>query len=484
MINQAVGRQGGEAARKAGRSVFRSVLGAFLLFPLTSHVSRLTAVAQSPTSLTLYNDGRVLVRRMLALDLPKGDSDQRLALGALDPGSVFPLEDGVNFVNTGYDAAVDEQSVLRRSLGRVLKFRTGSQPKDTVSAELVGVDPERYRMSDGTISFVRPGMPLYPGELVSLEPTIRATVNSNQARKGLKVGYFTQGGGWSANYEVILGASKGDPARIMGRAVINSGTLSIKDAELQLLAGEVSVGLQDQEYRPRAEAMRVMAKAAAAPAPAEQKVGEFHLYTLPGRLSLIPGLTSTIGLFEPTTAKTTKSFQVLGQIPYWGGLPQFGDEEEVPVTVTYTVLRPRKTDLGDRPLPGGVARLYEADSTGRLQLIGESAMDHSPAGEDLRLNAGNAFDLTAKRIQTNYSTRRDSTGGTWRTIATADYKVTLTNAADQAATVEVVENRGGEWAIVSSSVKGEKLSSTRTVFRVPVPARGKATLTYRVRVIW
>jgi hypothetical protein len=62
--------------------------------------------------------------------------------------------------------------------------------------------------------------------------------------------------------------------------------------------------------------------------------------------------------------------------------------------------------------------------------------------------------------------------------------VTLSNAGDGAATVEVVEVRGGEWSIVSSSVKPEKVSSTRTSFKVSVPARGKATLTYRVRVIW
>lgn len=470
-----------KAARRLGGrglSVRPMVRGLFTLSLLVACGSRLSA--QAPTSLTLYNDGRVLVRRMLGLDIPKGDSEQRLLLGVLDPGSVFPLDDGVNFVNAGYDAAVDEQSVLRRAIGSRIKYWSG---RDTITAELVGVDPERYRMPNGTISFVRPGTPMYPAELVALEPTIRATVNSNQARKGLRVGYFTQGGSWSANYEVILGG-RDAPARIMGKAVINGGTLSIKDAELQLLAGEVSVASVTEEYRPRAEAMMVARKSAGGPAPAEQKVGEFHLYTLPGTTSLQPGLISTVGLFEPTTAKTTKSFQVLGQIPYWGGLPQYGDEDDVPVSVTYTVLRPRKTDLGDRPLPGGVARLYEADSTGRLQLIGESGMDHSPAGEDLRLNAGNAFDLTAKRIQTNYSTRRDSTGGVWRTVATADYKVTLTNAADRAATVEVVENRGGEWAIVSSSVKSDKLSSTRTVFRVPVPAKGKATLTYRVRVIW
>jgi len=271
---------------------------------------------------------------------------------------------------------------------------------------------------------------------------------------------------------------------VLGQAVVNGGPLSVKDAELQLLAGQVNVAAAADEYRPRAEAMMVgKARPAAAP-PAEQKVGEFHLYTLPGRASLEPGLVTTIALFEPTLARVTRSYQLVGQIPYWGGLPQYGDEEEVPITVAYTVARPRKTDVGDRPLPGGVVRLFEPDSAGRLQLIGESSTDHSPAGEDLRLNAGTAFDLTAKRVQTGYSTRRDSLPGGWRTIATADYRVSLQNAGDQAATVEVVETRGGEWSVVSSSIKPEKQSSTRTLFRVPVPARGKATLTYRVRVIW
>jgi hypothetical protein len=446
---------------------------------LAVHGSQL--VAQAPTSLTLYNDGRVLVRRLLPLDLRKGESDQRLPFGPLDPASIFPLDDGVFFVNARYDAAVDEQSVLRRALGRRLTFRNG---KDTVWAELVGVDPERYRMADGTISFGRPGMPLYPADLVALEPTLRVLVSSQAPRKDLRVGYFTQGGGWSAAYQVILGG-QGSTARVLGQAVINGGPLTFKDVELQLLAGQVNVATPEADYRPRREAMMVAKAAAESPSPAEQKVGEFHLYTLPGRATLEPGTLATVGLFEPATAKVTKTFEVRGQIPYWGGLPQYGEEAEAPVNVTYTVLRPRKTDLGDRPLPGGVFRLFEPDSAGRLQLIGEAASDHSPAGEDLRLAAGTAFDLTAKRVQTSYSTRRDSVpGGGWRTVATADYKVTLQNGGDEAATIDVLEERGGEWSVVSSSVKPEKRSSTRTAFKVTVPARGKATLTYRVRVIW
>ena len=475
MAGTRVGRSGGQAISwVVRRSGFVPAL-AFSL--LASHVSRLAA--QAPTSLTLYSDGRVLVRRLVAVDVPRGQSEQQLALGVLDPASVFPLDDGISLVSTGYDAAVDEASVLRRAVGRRIKFRYGS---DTVTAELVGVDPERYRIGDGSISFSRPGQAMYPADLVALEPTMRVALSSTTARKGLRVGYFTRGGGWSASYQVIL-AGGDAPARVLGAAVVNGGSLSVKDAELQLLAGQVNVATSADEYRPRAEAMMV-GKAARADVPAEQKVGEFHLYSLPGRVSLQPGLVTTVALFEPTPAKVSRSYQIMGRIPYWGGLPQYGEEEEVPVGVTYTVARPRKTDLGDRPLPGGVVRLFEPDSAGRLQLIGESATDHSPAGEDLRLSAGTAFDLTAKRVQTSYSTRRDSLPGGWRTVATADYRVSLQNAGEEPVTIEVVETRGGEWSVVASSVKGEKQSSTRTVFRVPVPARGKATLTYRVRVIW
>lgn len=131
-----------------------------------------------------------------------------------------------------------------------------------------------------------------------------------------------------------------------------------------------------------------------------------------------------------------------------------------------------------------MARLFQADSAGRLQLVGEASTDHTPAGEDLRLTAGSAFDLTAKRVQTSYTTRRDSVGGSWRTTATADYRVTITNATDSSATVDVQEERRGDWVIVTSSVKPEKVSSSITRFRVVVPARKDVVLTYRVRVTW
>ena len=131
----------------------------------------------------------------------------------------------------------------------------------------------------------------------------------------------------------------------------------------------------------------------------EQKVGEFHLYSLAGRSTLLPGLTTSVALFEPAQVKYEKSYVVHGDVPFWGFLPQQGEETEPPVEVIYTLKRPRKTDFGDRPLPGGIARLYQPDSAGGLQLVGEASLDHTPAGTDLKLNAGNAFDIRGSRAE-------------------------------------------------------------------------------------
>ena len=72
-----------------------------------------------------------------------------------------------------------------------------------------------------------------------------------------------------------------------------------------------------------------------------------------------------------------------------------------------------------------------------------------------------------------------------RTLATADYRVTLANASDSAVTVDVREERAGEWSVLSSSVAAEKVSSTVTRFRVKVPAarRGGAHLSGAGRLV-
>jgi hypothetical protein len=431
------------------------------------------------TSLTIYNDGRVLARRELTLKLPKGGSTQRLGLGALDPASVFSLDPEVTITRLSYDGATDEASVLRRSVGKRVVFRI-PESTDTVSALVLGVDPLRLQMPDGRVTFTPPGAALYPAEVAVADPTLTLALASGRAQDRLRLGYFTGGASWQASYQAVLGPKD---ARVAGMAVLESQALRSDSAQIQLLAG--NVGRAQPAVPPPMPVDKRAMMAVAEAMPAEQRVGEYHLYTLPGRHNLLPGQTTSVALFAPAQVPYERTYEVRGQIPFWGILPPQGEEENVPVEVSYTLKRPRDGEFGRRPLPGGVVRLYQADSSGQQQLVGEAAVQHTAPGEDVRLSAGTAFDFTAKRVQTGYVTRRDSTKAEGvRTIATADYRVTIANATDSAATVDVLEERGGEWSVLSSSVPAEKLSSTRTRFRVKVPARGEAMVTYRVRIVW
>jgi len=441
----------------------------------------LAAPLSAQTSVTIYNDGRVLVRREVAVAVPKGSSSHKVSLGPLDPASLFPLDSGVAITRASYDGATDEGSALRRSVGRRSVFRL-PESKDTLSAVVLGVDPLRLQLPDGRITFQPPGAAMYPAEVVVADPTAAIDLLSTRERKTLRLGFFTGGATWQASYQVTIGSRT---ARVAGLAVVESQGLRAEKADVQLLAGSVGQAQKAPEPpRPmerRLEAAYAMADQAAS----EQRVGEFHLYTLPGKSTLLPGLTTSVALFEPAEVPYERTYEVRGLVPYWGILPQEGEESEAPVEVSYTLKRPHKTEFGDRPLPGGVARIYQPDSAGRPQLVGEASMEHTPAGRDLRLAAGIAFDLTARRVQTGYVTRRDSTAAEGvRTVATADYRVTVRNASDSAATVDVIEERAGEWSVVKSSVPAEKLSTVRTRFRVKVPARGEAEVTYGLRIVW
>jgi hypothetical protein len=436
--------------------------------------------ASAQLNLTLFNDGRVLVRRSMPVELKQGESEVPVALGQVDPATVFSLDSLVTILGSSYEGGVDEGSVLRRAVGRRLRFLSG---RDTVRAELVGVDPERYKLADGSIVFGRPGTPLWPADLVITNPTLSLRVSSARQRRALALGYFTQSAGWAASYHVLLGA-KGT-ASLSGQAVLRAGPLEARDAGVQLLAGDP--GRAAQAGAPgyaRGDMLAARAAMAQESGVSEATVGDVHIYSLPGKVTIEPGVVTTVQLFPPATAEVAKTYEVGSINPYYGPLPQFGDPQQPPVAITYTVRRPRKSEFGSRPMPGGTVRLYQADSASQVQLIGEATAGHTAAGEDLRVSAGVAFDLGATRLQTSYATGRDTTGGRRRTVATADYRVTLTNARTEAVTVDVLEERGGEWSVVSSSVPAEKLSSTRSRFRVPVPAGGEAVLTYRLRVVW
>ncbi|HXI63159.1 MAG TPA: hypothetical protein VNH14_01480 [Gemmatimonadales bacterium] len=438
------------------------------------------------TSLSIYSDGRVVVRRSLAQPLEKGRNTLSLKLDALDPATLFSPDTAVALVSAVLRPATDQGTALQRAVGQTLAFVRvrESGGADTVRATVTRADPPQYRLPDGRFLLSSPGEPLFPADLIRTTSEVTVTLDATRQRPRTDIAYVvTAGAHWEAVYQVVL---SGGACQVSGTATITPQSIRADSAEVQLVAGSVN---QARSGAPALKAYRAgamqLSEAVVSGAPSEESVGETHVYLLPARVSLEPATAVASALFPRATAAYTQEYIVPGVLPWRGFLGQTpGEANRVPVQVWYTLKRARGTAFGDRPLPGGTVQLYQSDSAGRLQLVGEARSDHAPPGRDVRVQSGDAFDVTADRVQTDYNQEQippPKRGMPTRQRVTASYRVTISNAKTAAVTVDVREARFGVWRVTDSSVPAEKLSATEVRFRVQVPAGGDATLTYTVQ---
>jgi hypothetical protein len=446
------------------------------------------AILSGQTSLSIYSDGRVVVRRTLPQALQKGRNLVTVQIDGLDPATLFSPDTAVTLAGATVRYPSSAADALARAVGQTISFVSeGVGRRDTIKATVVRVDPPQYRVADGRLLLALPGQPLFPTELVRSTAEAVLSLDATRNRSTTQLAYVGQGVMWEATYQAVI-ASGGGQAAVGGAATVTSQSLRSDSAEVQLVAGTINQVREAKvvEEAAMAGAVSFRAQRAEAPRATEQAVGETHVYSLPARLALEPGVPVTTALFPRTSTPVTQEFVVPGILPWRGWMgPMPSEPNQVPVQVWYTFKRGRGTPFGDRPLPGGTIQLYQADSSGRLQLIGEATIGHTPVAKDMRVQSGDAFDVTAERIQTDYNQEQLAPlrrGLPSRQRITASYRVTVTNAKTDAVTVDVRENHFGDWKVTESSVPAEKLSSTEMRFRVSVPAGGQTVLTYTLQV--
>ena len=424
----------------------------------------------------------MVVRRTLPQALQQGRNTLTLRLEALDPATLFSTDTSVSIASATVRYPSAKNDALARAIGQTLSFVRSVG--DTVKATIVRVDPPQYRLPDGRLLLEQPGEPLFPAELVRTAPEAVVVVDAARARPRTDIAYVAQGVSWEALYQVIL---TGTRAQVTGTATVTSQALRADSADVQLVAGAIRRARAPGVPAPMMDRMMAagVAQSELKLDVGEEAVGETHVYQLPGRLTIEPNVPVTTALFPRSSAPVTQEYILPGVLPWRGWIGQNTEPDRVPVQVWYTVKRAAKTSFGDRPLPAGTVQLYQADSSGRVQLIGEASNDHTAPGRDLRVQSGDAFDITAERVQTDWNQEQlppVRRGMPNRQRVTASYRVAISNAKSEAVTVDVREAHSGSWKIVESSIPAEKLSSTESRFRVSVPAAGEATLTYTVQI--
>ena len=446
---------------------------------------------QSELSLTVYNSDIALVRDVRNLNLARGVGNLRFMdiAATINPATVHfrsltePQQVGVLEQNYEYDL-LDPDKLLRKYVGRDVTLMRNRQDGGTTRQEEVKATLLSYnnapvwKIGNEIVTGIGADhirFPELPDTLYSRPTLIWTVQNDGLAKHRVEASYLASKLAWNADY--VLTVARDDKAADLNGWVTltnNSGT-AFKNAKLQLVAGDLNrVRQQLGKMMDRAE-MRAPA-AAARENMAEESFSDYHLYTMGRKTTINNSQTKQVSLLTGTDVPVIKRYVVEGQNYYYHNAMHPGSPIKDLVQVYYEFKNEQKAGLG-LPMPAGVLRVYQQDSKGGVQFVGEDRIEHTPKDETLNVKIGNAFDVICERKQIDF--QKIATN-----VYEFEYEITLRNHKATAVQVEVNEPVGGTWRMITSSHQWTKTSAWAAQFKVPVAADQTAVLKYRVRVTY
>ena len=453
-------------------------------------VATTTLDDQAELAVTVYNSDLALVRDVRNIQIARGVSDLHFMdiAATVNPATVHfrsltePARVSVLEQNYEYDL-LEPEKLLRKYVGReVTLVRTrldGNTTRDEeVKARLISYNNGPVWEINGEIVTGMPTnhirFPELPGNLFSHPTLIWTLENDGGTRHRVEASYLARSLSWIADYVLTVGRDD-KAADIDGWVTVKNGSgTSFRNAQLQLVAGDLNRVRQELNSA-MADAMQERV-AAAAPQMSQESFSEYHLYTLARKTTINNAETKQVSMLGATGFPVIKRYVVNGNFRYYRGAQHPGAPIKDDVEVFYQLKNEEKAGLG-MPMPAGVVRVYQSDSKGGLQFVGEDRIDHTPKDETLNLKIGNAFDVVCERKQKDFDKIADN-------VYEFEYEITLRNHKAAPVTVEVNEPIGGSWRMLQSSYQWEKTAAFAAQFKVPVAQDGTATLTYRVRATY
>ncbi|MBK5254953.1 MAG: DUF4139 domain-containing protein [Vicinamibacteria bacterium] len=470
---------------KKATAVVLALSQATMAGQITSSGDNRTSVA-----VTVYNDGRGVIREERNIDLSAGVNEVRFMDVAQQIQAptvrVAPIE-GAPFTvleqNYEYDL-LSPAKLLDKFVGQTItlvgqKMVNNSTVEESFEAKLLSNNAGTVWQIDGKIvvnpPYSRMIFPNVPDNLIA-KPTLIWQIAANHAgKRKIEASHITGGMQWSADYVLSLDPAE-ERAGLQGWVTINNNSgASYNDAKLKLVAGDVHKAAPPQA--PNVGRMRVAEMSMAKQSFAEESLFEYHLYTLDRPSTIKNAQTKQIQLLQAEGIRISKDYVLNGGTRYfqsvWSGP---ASKEKVAVFIAFK--NSEVTPGLGQPMPKGIIRVFKKDRSGSPQLIGEDNIDHTPRNEEVKLELGNAFDIVAERRQTDFRHLTARPG----TVYESAHEIKIRNQKDTPVVVRVIEPMGGEWTMIETSIPNQKTAAFESQWEVPVAAGGETVLTYRVRV--
>lgn len=329
-------------------------------------------------ALTVYNDGFALVKEIRTIPPLSNDHlihyldvPQLIETNSLQVKGLQVAE-----LNYEYDL-VDKFKLLEKYVGHEIKLvdkETGvEKPFRLLSAQngLVLEDLQTHEIVLDAEGETR--LPALPDGLI-LKPTLVWRIRE-QTAEDARVTYLTRGLSWDVDYVAQIRENDFDLTGWV--TLVNNSGMTYKDATLKLMAGTVNraPGRMDKNI-----VYTTMETYDAQPE--HQAFADYHLYTLPEKVTVKDRQQKQVKLLTAYDIQSNTVYEV----------DSYSDHP----TVYFTFLNESANELGI-PLPMGRFKLYkENPRDGSSEFIGEDSIPHTAVGELVRIEAGEAFDITVE----------------------------------------------------------------------------------------
>jgi hypothetical protein len=445
---------------------------------------------QNELALTVYNSDLALVRDVRTIRLPRGEFDLRFMdiAATVNPATVHlrsltePARLDIIEQNYEYDL-LEPDKILRKYVGRDVvlvrpRQQDGTSTTEEVKARLLSYNQAPvWQIGKEIVTGLHADhmrFPELPGNLYVRPTLIWSLDNRGTDQHRVQASYLASAVNWNADY--VLTVSRDDKtADVDGWVTLtNKSGTAFRHAKLQLVAGDLN--RVRQAMRREMDEARPFAAAAPEAKMVQEAFSDYHLYTLERKTSINNEETKQVSMLEATGFPIRKRYVVDGQGYYYRNAQSPGSPLKDQVKVFYQFKNDAPSGLG-MPMPSGVVRVYQADSKGSTQFVGEDRIEHTPKDETLNLRIGTAFDVIAERKQTDFRKIADR-------VYEMEFEVVVRNHKTTPITLEVNEPLGGTWRMLRASHEWTKTNAWAAQFNVPVPADSAVTLNYRVQVTY
>lgn len=456
----------------------------------SSSITLITQEQQKEVSLTVYNENLGLVKDHREIRLAAGSHEIRFmdVASQINPTTVHlkSLTDppGLKILEQNYEYdLLNPAKLLDKYVGKKVRildknYYTGEEK--IVEATLLSNNGGPVYQIDGAIHLGHHGrviLPEIPDNLIA-KPTLVWLLQNRAARpQKVEASYLTGGISWKADYVFVLNP-KDDRGDLSGWVTIdNKSGATYRDATLKLVAGDLHRARTKQElYGAMDRAAKAVASEAEQRGFTEQGFFEYHLYTLQGKSTIKDNQTKQLSLLSATDIPVEK------QLIYYGAQHYYRNRHGVPISNqkvgVYLELENKKENRLGLPLPKGIVRVYKADDESSLQFVGEDWIDHTPKDEKVKIKMGEAFDVVGERIQKDWR----QVGSSFTPIYEVEWEIKLRNHKKEDATVKIIEPVPGDWEMMRSSHRYEKIEAHTLQYLVNVPKDGEVKVNYRVRI--